>query len=104
MGWARDLRRELSARNQQIATTNGSLHQITASETPRVIFGRSENHAHGNFYPASHRNTCANPEWARRPAMEGTRLREPFGCAAHEYILLPAQRSDSRLVFHAGSA
>jgi hypothetical protein len=33
MGWAGDLRRELSARNQQIATTNGSLHEMTASET-----------------------------------------------------------------------
>jgi hypothetical protein len=120
MGWVGDLRRgELSTRNQQIATTNGSLHEITASETPSVIFGRSENHGHGNFYPASYRNICANPEWAqacegpyrfaqsiapRGLAMEGARLREQFGCAAHEYILLPAQRSDSRLVFHAGSA
>jgi len=52
MRWAGDLRRELSVRGQQIATANGSLHELTAVETPSVIFGRSENHRHGNFYPA----------------------------------------------------
>jgi hypothetical protein len=60
------LRRELSARNQLIAVSNGSVHELTAGETPSVIFGRNESRQHGNFYPASWRNICANPEWARR--------------------------------------
>ena len=66
MRWAADLRRELSARNQQIALMNGSVHELTAGELPSVIFGRNDNRQHGNFYPASWRNICANPEWARR--------------------------------------
>ena len=68
MRWAGALRRELSVRGQQIAIASGSLHELTAAETPSVIFGRSENQRHGNFYPASYRNICANPEWARRLA------------------------------------
>jgi hypothetical protein len=39
MGWAGDLRREPSARNQQIAITNRSLHELTAGEAPSGIFG-----------------------------------------------------------------
>jgi hypothetical protein len=66
MQWAEALRRELSARNQQIATMNGSIHELTAGEMPSVIFGCNESRQHGNFYPASYRNICANPEWARR--------------------------------------
>src|ERR1700745_104899 len=66
MRWAGDLRRELSARNQQIAVRNGSLHELTAGEMPSVIFGCNESRQHGNFYPASYRNICANPEWVRR--------------------------------------
>jgi hypothetical protein len=36
MGWAGDLRRELSVRGQQIAAMNGSLHALTAGEMPSV--------------------------------------------------------------------
>src|SRR5207245_1496443 len=68
MRWAGDLRRELSVRGQQIAVTNGSVHETTAAEVPSVIFGRNESRQHGNFYPASYRNICAHPEWARRLA------------------------------------
>jgi hypothetical protein len=68
MRWAADLRRELSVRGQQIAVMNASVHELTAGETPSVIFGRNESRLHGNFYPASYRNICAHPEWARRLA------------------------------------
>jgi hypothetical protein len=68
MRWAGALRRELSARNQKIAVVNGSVHELTAGEMPSVIFGCNENRQHGNFYPASWRNICANPGWARRLA------------------------------------
>jgi hypothetical protein len=67
MAWAGDLRRELSVRGQQIAVMNRSLHELTAGEMPSVIFGRDENRHHGNFYHASWRNICANPEWAPPP-------------------------------------
>ena len=68
MPGAEALRRELSVRGQEIAVATGSLHELTTAETPSVIFGRTENHQHGNFYPASYRNICANPEWVRRLA------------------------------------
>src|SRR5580704_3785330 len=98
MGWVGDLRRELSTRNQQIATTNGSLHEITASETPSVIFGRSENHGHGNFYPASYRNICANPEWARRLAKVHTGSRSASRAAWRWQELDCANSSDALLM------
>src|ERR1700729_518815 len=60
------LRRELSVRGQQIAAATGSAHELTPGEMPSVIFGRDENRRHGNFHPASYRNICANPQWARR--------------------------------------
>jgi hypothetical protein len=72
MQWAGNLRRELSARAQLVAAANGSLHELTTGETPSVIFGRNENRQHGNFYPASWRNICANPEWTRRRAQVHT--------------------------------
>jgi hypothetical protein len=65
MHWTGELRRELSARNQQLAAVNGSAHELTTGEVPSVIFG-AENRQHGNFQPASCRNIRANPEWARR--------------------------------------
>jgi hypothetical protein len=40
MPWAGALRRELSVRGLQIAVATGSLHELTAAETPSVIFGR----------------------------------------------------------------
>jgi hypothetical protein len=61
MGWAGDLRRELSVRGQQIAVMNGSLHELTAAETLSVIFGRNESRQHRNFYPPSWRSICENP-------------------------------------------
>ena len=66
MRWAGALRRDLSTRNQQIAIMNGSMPELTADEMPSVIFERIESRQHGNFHPASYRNICANPDWARR--------------------------------------
>ena len=82
--WAAELRRELSYRNRQIALINKSLHELTGSETPSVIFGRSQSSGHGNFYPASWRNISAHPEWARRLAKVHTgsrRASTPRGLA-----------------------
>ena len=66
MQWAGVLRRELSARNQQLAIVRGAVHELTPGETPSVIFSETETRLHGNFHSASYRNICANPEWARR--------------------------------------
>ena len=74
MQWAAELRRELSVRGQQIALVTKSLHELTGSETPSVIFGRNKSSQHGNFYLSSWRNICAHPEWARRLAKVPYRL------------------------------
>ena len=66
MRWAEALRKDLSIRNQHIAVMTGSAHELTAGELPSVIFGRSGKRQHGNFHPASFRNICADPAWARR--------------------------------------
>ncbi len=100
MRWAGALRRELSARNQQIATTNGSLHELTAGEMPSVIFGSNESRQHGNFYPASYRNICANPEWARRLAKVHTGSRRASPRAAWRWRELDCANSSDALLMN----
>ena len=63
---AGNLRRELSARGQQLAASFSYVHESTSGDVPSVIFGRTSSQRHGNFFPASYRNICSNPEWARR--------------------------------------
>lgn len=100
MGWAGNLRRELSVRGQQIAAMNGSLHELTAGETPSVIFGRNENRQHGNFYPASWRNICANPEWARRLAKVHTASRSARPRPAWRWRELDCANSSDALLMN----
>jgi hypothetical protein len=100
MGWAGDLRRELSVRGQQIAITNGSLHELTTADTPSVIFGCTENHRHGNFYPASYRNICANPKWARRLAKIHTGSRRASPRAGWRWKELDCANSSDALLMN----
>jgi len=95
-----DLRRELSTRNQEIAATNGSLHELTAGETPSVIFGCDESQQHGNFFPASYRNICANPEWARRLAKVHTASRRLRFQAAWRWRELDCANSSDALLMN----
>lgn len=98
--WAGTLRRELSVRGQQIAVATGSLHELTAAETPSVIFGRSDNQRHGNFYPASYRNICANPEWARRLAKVHTGSRRESPHAGWRWKELDCANSSDALLMN----
>jgi hypothetical protein len=100
MQWAEALRRELSARNQQIATMNGSIHELTAGEMPSVIFGCNESRQHGNFYPASYRNICANPEWARRLSKVHTGSRSAQPRAAWRWRELDCANSSDALLMN----
>jgi restriction endonuclease-like protein len=100
MLWANALRRELSVRGQQIAVVTGSLHELTNAETPSVIFGRNENQRHGNFYPASYRNICANPEWARRLAKVHTGSRRASPRANWRWKELDCANSSDALLMN----
>ena len=100
MSWAGALRRELSVRGRQIAVASGSLHELTPAETPSVIFGRSENHRHGNFYPASFRNICANPQWARRLAKVHTGSRRASPRAGWRWKELDCANSSDALLMN----
>jgi hypothetical protein len=100
MRWAGALRHELSARNQQIAALNGSLHELTAGEMPSVIFGRNESRQHGNFYPASNRNICANPGWARRLAKVHTGSRKAQPRAGWRWMELDCANSSDALLMN----
>src|SRR5258707_2345995 len=100
MRWAGILRRELSVRGQQIAAMNGSLHELTTGDTPSVIFGRNEGRQHGNFYPASWRNICANPEWARRLAKIHTASRRARPRAAWRWRELDCANSSDALLMN----
>jgi restriction endonuclease-like protein len=100
MGWAGSLRRELSVRGQQIAVMKGSVHELTAGEMPSVIFGCNESRQHGNFYPASYRNICANPEWARRLAKVQTGSRSARPRAAWRWRELDCANSSDALLMN----
>ncbi|SRR6266700_567747 len=97
---AGNLRRELSARNQQIALTTGSVHELTVGETPSVIFGCNESQQHGNFYPASYRNICANPEWARRLGKVHSASRRAGSQAAWRWPELDCANSSDALLMN----
>jgi len=79
---------------------NGSLHELTAGEMPSVIFGCNESQQHGNFYPASYRNICANPEWARRPAKVHTASRRARPRAAWRWRELDCANSSEALLMN----
>src|ERR1700675_610294 len=100
MQWAGGLRRDLSARNQQIAITSGSVHELTAGEMPSVIFGRSESRQHGNFLPASYRNICANPAWARRLTKVHTGSRKALPTAGRRWVDIDCANSSDALLMN----
>jgi hypothetical protein len=100
MQWAGALRRELSVRGQQIAVTTSALHETTAAEVPSVIFGCDESRQHGNFHPASYRNICANPEWARRLAKVHTGSRRAAPRAGWRWRELDCANSSDALLMN----
>lgn len=113
--WA--LRQELSVRGQQIAATNGSVHELTASEMPARHL-RMRRKPTWKFLPrllAEHLRTPGMGAAARQGPyriaqgivagkleMEGTGLREQFRRVAHEYLLLPANAREPCPEFLAG--
>jgi hypothetical protein len=100
MPWAVSLRRELTARSQQIATANAWLHELTTGPTPSVIFGRTENQQHGNFHPASYRNICANPRWASRLTKVHTGYRKALPRADWRWKELDCANSSDALLMN----
>lgn len=60
---AADLRRELSQRNQLLASTVP--HESTIGDVPSILY-RDTDGEHGNFIAASYRRICACPEWKLR--------------------------------------
>ncbi|MFZ1009660.1 MAG: hypothetical protein WAN65_22670 [Candidatus Sulfotelmatobacter sp.] len=100
MHTAMALRRELSVRGQQIATATGSVHDLTPGEMPSVIFGRDENRLHGNFHPASYRNICANPQWARRLRKVHTASRKPSPATGRRWMELDCANSSDALLMN----
>lgn len=93
------LRRELSARNLEIASATGWVHELTNGETPSVIFARSEDH-HGNFHPKSFRNICANPQWSRRLTKVHTSGRKTSSRAAWRWKELDCANSSDALLMN----
>jgi hypothetical protein len=100
MHTAMALRRELSVRGQQIAAATGSVHELTPGEMPSVIFGRDENRRHGNFYPASYRNICANPHWSRRLRKVHTASRKPSSMTGRRWMELDCANSSDALLMN----
>src|ERR1700722_460484 len=94
------LRRELSVRGQQIAAATGSVHELTPGEMPSVIFGSDENRRHGNFHPASYRNICANPQWARRLRKVHSASPKPSPATGRRWMELDCANSSDALLMN----
>jgi hypothetical protein len=67
---------------------------------PSVIFGCNESRQHGNFYPASYRNICAHPEWARRLAKVHTGSRRASPRAGWRWRELDCANSSDALLMN----
>jgi hypothetical protein len=98
-----NLRNELSFRNLQLATTTGSLHELTTSEVPSVIFGRSDDGQHGNFHATSYRNIRSNPAWARRLTKVHTSSRKAKPRAEWRWMELDCSNSSDALLMNIGA-
>ncbi len=73
---------------------------MTAAETPSVIFGCDEAGQHGNFYPASYHNICANPEWSRRLLKVHTGSRRAMPRAGWRWRELDCANSSDALLMN----
>jgi len=64
---AAGLRRELSARNMELAAAQGNAcpYEQTFGSVPSVIYSAQET-GHGNFLAASYRRICADAAWKQR--------------------------------------
>jgi restriction endonuclease-like protein len=60
------LRRELSIRAQNFATSHGLVYESVSDQVSAVIFGEDETGHHGNFHPASYERICDESDWAKR--------------------------------------
>ena len=100
MRWAENLRRDLSARSQQITVMTGADHELTSGQVPSVIYGRSKNGQHGNFHPVSYRNICANPAWARRLTKVHTGSRRALPRAGWRWMELDCANSSDALLMN----
>lgn len=97
---AEALRRELSARNLQIAGETGTVHELTGGDVPSVIFGRTEDRQHGNFHPTSYRNICTNPQWMRRLAKVHTASRRRSSLSSWRWMELDCANSSDALLMN----
>ena len=93
------LRRELAARNREIAVSANQLHDFTAGANPSVIFGSSAR-AHGNFHPRSYKNICANAQWAKRLTKVHTQSRKSLPRAEWRWRELDSSNSSDALLMN----
>ena len=64
-GWhARELRRELGARNRLWARDRA--HVESYGDPPVIVYAPEEDGRHGNFFDEAYRAIAARPEWMRR--------------------------------------
>jgi hypothetical protein len=99
MYWASMLRQELSARNQEIARLGDSPYEI-AGAVPSVIFQRTEDGKHGNFYSAAYRNIRATPQWHRRLAKVYTASRRVSPASQWRWSELDCANSSDALLMN----
>ncbi|HEY6767259.1 MAG TPA: hypothetical protein VI386_21075 [Candidatus Sulfotelmatobacter sp.] len=83
-----------------MAVASGFVHELTSGIVPSVIFGADKNRRHGNFHPASYRNICANPEWARRLSKVHTASRRTRRADSWQWKELDCANSSDALLMN----
>jgi hypothetical protein len=97
---ASQLRRDLSARANDLARTQDLLHDLSPGPEPAIIFGRDGQGRHGNFHPASYENICANPAWLRRLAKPHTASRRSRARKDWQWMELDSANSSDALLMN----
>jgi hypothetical protein len=94
------LRRDLSARANDLARTQELLHDLSPGPEPAIIFGRDEHGRHGNFHAASYQKICANPVWLRRLTKPHTASRRSRARKDWQWMELDSSNSSDALLMN----
>jgi hypothetical protein len=97
---ASQLRRYLSARAEQLARTQGLLHELSTGTSAAVIFGRDEQGRHGNFHPAAYARICADADWVRRLGKVHTASRHSRARKDWQWMELDSASSSDALLMN----
>jgi hypothetical protein len=100
-GYAQNLRRELSARNEAFAKANALAHVLSYGEAPVIVYApNADGKRHGNFIHSSYAAILKRPEWARRMEKVHSHTRRSLPRAERVWRELDSSMSSDALLMN----